>query len=65
MLNYMLLLVDYGKAYPQGEAENLGLVSYAQLKSGEIEIQREKNSNCFCEQLLSGTGNSLAVKRLD
>jgi len=35
-------VVDYGKAYPQGEAENLGLVSYAQLKSGEIEIHGKK-----------------------
>jgi len=32
-------VVDYGRAYPNAEPGNLGLVSYAQLKSGIIEIQ--------------------------
>jgi len=31
-------VVDYGKAYPNAEPGNLGLVSYAQLKSGTIII---------------------------
>jgi len=30
--------VDYSAAYPNAEAGNLGLVSYAQLKSGQIEM---------------------------
>ena len=32
-------VVDYGVSYPNGEPGNLGLVTYAQLKSGKIEIQ--------------------------
>lgn len=32
-------VVDYGTNYPNAEPGNLGLVSYAQLKSGKIEIQ--------------------------
>lgn len=32
-------IMDYSKAYPQGEGGNLGLVSYAQLKKGSIAIQ--------------------------
>ena len=32
-------IVDYSDAYPQGKAEVLGEVSYAQLKTGKIEIQ--------------------------
>lgn len=31
-------IVDYSEAYPQGTGEILGRVSYAQLKSGKIEI---------------------------
>ncbi len=31
-------IVDYSEAYPQGSGEIIGQVSYAQLKSGEIEI---------------------------
>lgn len=32
-------IVDYSKAYPQGIAENLGRVSYAELKTGKIKIR--------------------------
>ncbi|MGI6684968.1 MAG: homocysteine biosynthesis protein [Bacillota bacterium] len=32
-------VVDYGTSYPNAEPGNLGLVSYAQLRSGKIEIQ--------------------------
>lgn len=32
-------VIDYGGAYPQGEPGNLGYVSYAELKSGSIELQ--------------------------
>ncbi len=32
-------IVDYSEAYPQGIAENLGSVSYAELRSGKIKIQ--------------------------
>jgi uncharacterized protein (DUF39 family) len=32
-------VVDYGTNYPNAEPGHLGLVSYAQLKSGKIEIQ--------------------------
>jgi len=35
-------VVDYGIAYPNAEPGNLGLVSYAQLKSGEIEVNGKK-----------------------
>ncbi|MCL2817629.1 MAG: homocysteine biosynthesis protein [Clostridiales bacterium] len=31
-------VVDYSAAYPNAEPGNLGLISYAQLKSGQIEI---------------------------
>ncbi len=31
-------IIDYSSAYPQREPEVLGRVSYAQLKSGEIEV---------------------------
>lgn len=31
-------IVDYGKAYPNQEAGNLGLVSYAELKTGMIRV---------------------------
>ncbi|MDD2432926.1 MAG: homocysteine biosynthesis protein [Clostridia bacterium] len=31
-------IVDYGEAYPKGESEDLGIVSYAQLKSGSIKV---------------------------
>jgi len=34
--------VDYSKGYPQREAGVLGHVTYAQLKSGEIEVQGKK-----------------------
>lgn len=32
-------IVDYGKDYPQGIADSLGEVSYAELKSGKIILQ--------------------------
>lgn len=32
-------VVDYSEAYPQRKAGNLGLVSYADLKSGRISVQ--------------------------
>jgi len=32
-------IVDYGDAYPNGRPGNLGLVSYAQLKTGRIRVQ--------------------------
>ena len=35
-------VVDYGIAYPNAQPGNLGLVSYAQLKSGEIEVNGKK-----------------------
>lgn len=35
-------IVDYGDSYPYGEPGNLGYVSYAQLKSGEIEVQGQR-----------------------
>ncbi|MFZ5874126.1 MAG: homocysteine biosynthesis protein [Bacillota bacterium] len=35
-------VVDYNEAYPQRRPGNLGLVSYAALKSGEIEVQGRK-----------------------
>lgn len=31
-------IVDYGDAYPKGKSEDLGYVSYAQLKSGSIKV---------------------------
>ncbi len=31
-------IVDYSEAYPQGKAGNLGLVDYAQLKTGKIKV---------------------------
>ena len=31
-------VVDYGEGYPQGEPEELGVVSYAELKSGKIKV---------------------------
>jgi uncharacterized protein (DUF39 family) len=31
-------IIDYGKDYPRGKAKSLGKVSYAQLKSGTIEL---------------------------
>ena len=31
-------VVDYGDGYPQGEPQELGLVSYAELKSGKIKM---------------------------
>ncbi len=31
-------VIDYGKDYPQGNAKNYGKVSYAELKSGGIEV---------------------------
>ena len=35
-------VVDYSKGYPQREGGVLGHVTYAQLKSGEIEVQGKK-----------------------
>ncbi len=35
-------VVDYSKNYPQRESVSLGEVSYAQLNSGEIEVQGKK-----------------------
>ncbi len=32
-------IVDYSEAYPQGKTGNLGEVSYAELKSGKIQIK--------------------------
>lgn len=32
-------IVDYSDAYPNGKPENLGEISYAQLKSGKISVQ--------------------------
>jgi len=31
-------VIDYGKDYPQGNSKNYGRVSYAELKSGTIEV---------------------------
>ena len=31
-------IIDYGKDYPKGEAKSLGMVSYAELKSGTIRF---------------------------
>lgn len=35
-------IMDYSKDYPNRESRNLGFVSYAQLKSGQIEIKGKK-----------------------
>jgi len=35
-------IVDYSKAYPQGSTDNLGRVSYADLKSGSIKVSGKK-----------------------
>jgi uncharacterized protein (DUF39 family) len=35
-------IVDYSRAYPQREPGNLGLVTYSELKSGEITINGKK-----------------------
>ncbi len=35
-------VVDYEKGYPQRESGNLGLVSYAELKSGSITVEGKK-----------------------
>lgn len=35
-------VVDYSEAYPQGKTDVLGEVNYAQLKSGEIEVNGKK-----------------------
>ena len=35
-------IVDYSDAYPQGKPEKLGEASYAQLKSGTIDIEGKK-----------------------
>ena len=32
-------IIDYGKDYPHGRAKSLGKVSYAELKSGSIELR--------------------------
>ena len=38
----MAPVVDYSDAYPNRKPDTLGEVSYAQLKSGQIEIQGKK-----------------------
>ena len=35
-------VIDYGSAYPKGKAQSLKEVSYAQLKSGSIEVDGKK-----------------------
>ena len=35
-------VLDYGRAYPQGEKGSLGEVNYAQLKSGRIKLQNKE-----------------------
>ncbi len=35
-------IVDYSKAYPQREPDILGEISYAQLKSGKVEIHKRE-----------------------
>jgi L-aspartate semialdehyde sulfurtransferase len=35
-------VIDYGNDYPNGASKSLGQVSYAQLKSGEIELDGKK-----------------------
>ncbi|MFO7889187.1 MAG: homocysteine biosynthesis protein [bacterium] len=35
-------IIDYGKDYPQGKNKILGKVSYAELKSGEITLNKKK-----------------------
>jgi len=37
-------VVDYGKDYPQGKSSNYGKVSYAELKSGTIEVAGKRIS---------------------
>ena len=37
-------VIDYGKDYPNGKSNSLAQVSYAQLKSGEIEVAGQKIS---------------------
>ncbi len=35
-------IVDYGYDYPKGEPKSLGLVSYAELRSGEVRFRGQK-----------------------
>ena len=35
-------IIDYGKEYPKGEAKSLGMVSYAELKSGTIRFNGQE-----------------------
>jgi len=35
-------VIDYGEDYPQGKARNYGKISYAELKSGSIEINGKR-----------------------
>jgi len=37
-------VIDYGKDYPQGKSKNYGQVSYAELKSGTIEVAGKRIS---------------------
>ena len=49
-------IVDYSEAYPQGTGEVLGFVSYAELKTGRIEIQGR--------EVLTGSFSSYTKARL-
>jgi len=35
-------IIDYGNDYPKGEAKSLGIVSYAELKSGSIKFRGQE-----------------------
>ena len=47
-------VVDYGLAYPENQPSNLRYVSYAELKSGEIELLGKKGAYRASLQLLQG-----------
>ena len=53
-------IIDYSEAYPKMKAGNLGEVSYAELKSGHIKIQRKdvptaSLSSCYKAQEIANT----------
>ena len=56
-------VVDYGSAYPQGRKESLGQVSYAQLKSGSIEVKGKAVPTSALSSYFKAREIALALKK--
>lgn len=56
-------LVDFSRGYPYGEGDDLGLVSYAELKSGHVQIRDQRVPTASLSSYVGAREIALTLKK--